>query len=83
MMLEFIPAVEMAALQPEVSGNTEDVDEAPNSPPPVLQLPLSGNGTARRTDQPLYELPTTMEQYGDPAAAALSLKHHENKHVEG
>ena len=83
MMLEFIPAVEMAVPQPEVSRNTEDVGEAPNSLPPVLQLLLSSNGTARRTDQPLYELSTAMEQYGGPATADLSLEHHENKHVEG
>ena len=70
-------------LRPEVSRNTEDVGEAPNSLPPVLQLPLSSNETARRTDQPLYELPTAVEQYGDPAAASLSLEHYENKHVEG
>ena len=83
MMLEFIPAVEMAVPRPEVSRNTEDVGEAPNSLPPVLQLPLSSNGIARRTDQPLCDLLTAMEQYGDPAAAALSLEHYENKHVEG
>ena len=82
-MLEFIPAVEMVVPQPEVSRNTKDVGEAPNSLPPVLQLPLSSNGTARTTDQPLYELPTAMEQYGDPTATALSLEHYENKHVEG
>ena len=78
MMLEFTPAVEMAVPQPEVSRNTDDVGEAPNSLPPVLQLPLSSNRIARRTDLPLYELPTTMEQYGGPAAAALSLEHYEN-----
>ena len=83
MMLEFIPVVEMAVPQPEVSSNTEGVAEAPNSMPPVLQLPLSSNGTARRTGQPLYELLTAMEQYGDLAIAALSLEHYENKHVEG
>ena len=82
-MLEFIPSVEMAAPQPEVSRNTEDVGEAPNSLLPVLQLPLSSNRTARRTDQPFYDLSTTMEQYGDPAAVTLSLEHHENKHVKG
>ena len=82
-MLEFIPAVEMAVPRPKVSSNTEGVGEAPNSLPPVLQLPLSSNGTARRTDQPLYELPIAMEQYEDPAAAALSLEHHENKHIVG
>ena len=75
--------VEMAAPQPEVSRNTEDVGEAPDSLPLVLQLLLSSNGTARRTDQPLYELLTAMEQYGGPAAAALSPEHCENKHVKG
>ena len=82
-MLEFIPAVEMAVPRSEVSSNTEGIGEAPNSLPPVLQLLISSNGTARRTDLPLYELPTTMDRYGGPAAAVLSLEHYENKHVEG
>ena len=66
-----------------MSKDIEDVGGAQDSPPPILQLPLSSNETALVTDQSLYEPPPAMEQYGDPAAMALFLEHHENKHVEG